>query len=360
MNAYSNTQHNTKSHYLQPHWSAPTNVKAYATTRHIDGFSYAPFAAFNLAQHVGDNPANVAKNRAKLRSDLQLPNEPIWLNQAHTTNVNVIAAANRVINRNGTNNLNLAAAAANTDTAASAIDAAANATADAACTCVPNQICIVLTADCLPILLCNKQGTFVAAIHAGWRGLAAGIIASTIAALMESTASTFSASSATSVLSAVCSTSSITNISHRLNPDDILVWLGPAIGPAAFEVGEDVYQACQMHPACHEVNVNNANSANNGNSAIDSTITDITNISDIANITEIFQPIQPIHPMSPTQKWRVNIYLLAKYYLQQCGIPANNIYGGEFCTYHDEGLFFSYRRDNGITGRMASLIWMSE
>lgn len=238
--------------FIKPYWPAPPTIKAYTTTR-VGGASLAPFASFNLANHVGDDPQRIAQNRILLNEMLQLPTEPVWLNQVHGTTV--IQA----------------------DTASTLL------TADASYTHEPNIICAVLTADCLPILICDRNATTVAAIHAGWRGLAAGVIEHTIATL-------------------------------DIKQNELTAWLGPAIGPQVYEVGEEVRQQfIDYHPAA-----------------------------EIA-----FQP-------NANERWLANIYLLAKQRLTQCGIMA--IYGGDYCTYTNETLFFSYRRD-GQTGRMASLIW---
>ena len=167
--------------FIYPDWPAPSNIKALSTSR-IGGNSLTSYASFNLAEHVGDNIDTVQQNRAKLIEAAQLPTSPYWLNQTHSTHI-----INSSDWRQGIN-------------------------ADAMFSTTDNHICTIMTADCLPILLCDTQGTMVAAIHAGWRGLAAGII--------EKTISKFSA-----------------------KKNDIMAWLGPAIGPTQFEVGEDVYKA---------------------------------------------------------------------------------------------------------------------
>lgn len=172
--------------WLIPDWPAPARVRAMMTTRRT-GASSAPFNAFNLAAHVGDDPAAVAANRTALRR--HLPAEPLWLNQVHGT---AVAEAAR-------------------DTA--------GCTGDAAIADQSGQVCAVLTADCLPVLFCDRAGTVVAAAHAGWRGLAAGVLETTVARM-------------------------------RRPPGQILAWLGAAIGPAAFEVGPEVRTAfVARHPA---------------------------------------------------------------------------------------------------------------
>jgi hypothetical protein len=161
-----------------PNWCVPSQVRSYTTTRQ-GGCSQSPYTSFNLADHVGDDPNAVIANRATLKQTLQLPTEPIWLTQVHGIET------------------------------VSAMADCRGCTADASYTRQPNQVCVVLTADCLPVLFCDRKGTQVAATHAGWRGLAAGIL--------EATVQRFSVS-----------------------PPDILVWLGPAISVQAFEVGEEV------------------------------------------------------------------------------------------------------------------------
>jgi polyphenol oxidase len=165
--------------YLRPIWPTPNNILAFTTLR-FDGFSQAPYASFNLADRVGDNITHVAANRKKLCQELELPQEPLWLRQTHS---NKIVCADKVTPYTE---------------------------ADASYTTKKNIVCAVLTADCLPILLCDKQGSIVAAIHAGWKGLVHGIIENTIEAL-------------------------------KIDNNNLLVWFGPAISVEAFEVGIEVY-----------------------------------------------------------------------------------------------------------------------
>jgi hypothetical protein len=221
--------------YLTPDWPAPTQVKAFTTVR--SGWGNG-------------------KDNLQLRTLLQLPDDPIWLNQKHTATV------------------------------VKAVPENMKQIADASYTDQLNHICVVNTADCLPILICNKQGTHVAAIHAGWRGLAGGIITNTINAL-------------------------------ALPANDLLVWLGPAIGPQKFEVGKDVYDAFTLnHP-------------------------------ESASAFTLHQ----------NGKWLADLYQLARMRLSNHGIT--HIYGGNFCPYTQDDLFFSFRRDKNHTGGMASVIWMS-
>lgn len=233
-------------------WPAPARVHACATTR-LGGVSTGPYASLNLAGHVGDEPAAVAANRRLLREALRLPAEPLWLEQVHGTAV------------------------------VDATQAAAECRADASIAVQPGVVCVVMTADCLPLLLCDKAGSRVAAVHAGWRGLESGVIEATVKRL-------------------------------GVAPGELLVWLGPAIGPEAFEVGDEVRAAFVAH--------------------------------DLA-AAAAFKP-------SPAGRWLADLYTLAHQRLAGCGVQA--VYGGGLCTYSDAARFYSYRRD-GATGRMASLIW---
>lgn len=237
--------------YLFPDWPAPASVRALQTTR-LGGFSHGPFASMNLGDHVGDDPAAVAANRQRLAGDMAAA--PRWLKQVH--GVNVVDAAR----------------------------ALTGCEADAAYSRSQGLACVVMTADCLPVLFCNRAGTCVAAAHAGWRGLCAGILERTATAMGEA-------------------------------PSELMAWLGPAIGPDAFEVGDDVRNAFLAHDAA-------ADSA--------------------------FTQIRP-------GKWFADIFALATQRLNRVGIRA--IHGGGLCTVADPGRFFSFRRD-GTTGRMASLIWI--
>lgn len=243
---------------LQPDWPAPANIHAWSTSR-VQGISEAPYDGLNLARHVGDQPAAVEQNRQHLAQVLALPSSPLWLNQVH---------GRQVVN---------AAEWPHTGESGSQPDA------DASYSSQAGVVCVVMTADCLPLLVCNRRGDRVAAAHAGWRGLAAGVIESTLAALQEPAA-------------------------------ELLVWLGPAIGPGAFEVGEDVRQAF---------------------------------VAEDAATASAFRQNRPGHYLA-------DIYALARHRLQAFGVRA--IYGGGYCTFDDADHFYSYRRD-GKTGRQASLIW---
>lgn len=241
--------------WIRPDWPVPAQVRSVITTRR-GGFSLPPYQGLNLGDHVGDAPELVARNRAWLRRQLALPSEPHWLQQLHGCNVLECDP--------------------DSDRGRSA--------ADAATSTRPGQVCAVLTADCLPLLICNHSGSRVAAVHAGWRGLVAGVI--------ERALSSFDA-----------------------DPGELLVWLGPAIGPTAFEVGDEVREAfVSMNPADEAA----------------------------------FLASSPGH-------WLADIYQLARNRIAPW--RPGFVGGGGDCTYTEATRFFSYRRD-GTTGRMAALIWI--
>lgn len=237
--------------FIFPDWPAPKHVRALQTTR-AGGVSSGVYAGLNLGDHVGDDVIHVAENRSSLCE--YLPAEPFWLNQVH--GINVVDAA----------------------------DVGALVSADASYAKNSGQICAVLTADCLPVLFCSEDGAVVAAAHAGWRGLAAGVLERTAAAM-------------------------------RVPGNRLLAWLGPAIGPASFEVGEDVRSVF---------------------------------VDDDVQTAEAFSS-------QGHGKYLADIYRLARIRLAKVGIEG--VFGGEFCTVSDPTRFYSYRRD-GVTGRQASLIWI--
>jgi YfiH family protein len=176
--------------WIEPDWPAPGGVRALSTFR-SGGASVPPYASLNLGDHVGDLPETVAENRRRLAIEAGLPAEPVWLAQAHGINVSDLDAAGDLggaglVGRVGP--------------------------ADAALTRQPGRVCAILTADCLPLLLTADTGVLVAAAHAGWRGLAAGVIEATVQAL-------------------------------KVPPQRLMAWLGPAIGPRHFEVGAEVREA---------------------------------------------------------------------------------------------------------------------
>ncbi|MFT5720265.1 MAG: YfiH family protein [Motiliproteus sp.] len=240
---------------IVPDWPAPATIGSLSTTR-MGGVSQAPFDHLNLGEHVGDNIQAVGANRSLLQEALGTDVRCQWLNQVHGAEVARLERVGPVLD------------------------------ADAAVTQKPAIACLVMTADCLPVLFCDRQGTRVAAAHAGWRGLAAGVLEATLEAM-------------------------------RVPPHELLCWLGPAIGPRAFEVGAEVRQQfCRQYPEAEAAFVSQDRLRNS---------------------------------------WLADIYQLARLRLARAGVTA--IYGGEACTYTDRERFFSYRRD-GQTGRMASLIWI--
>lgn len=247
--------------FLIPDWKdAPGNIGAISTTRK-GGFSRAPYddseegGGLNLGVHVGDDPDHVHANRALLRA--MVPAEPAWLSQVH--GITVLDAAH-------------------------VIDAPQ---ADASMTTQAGVVCAIQTADCLPVLFCDTAGRVVGAAHAGWRGLAGGVLESTVKRMRAAGA------------------------------NDILAWLGPAIGPQRFEVGQEVFDAF---------------------------------IAREAQMAQAFVSIE-----DAPGKYLADIYQLARLALASVGV--DRVSGGGLCTVSDRDRFYSYRRD-GITGRMASLIWL--
>lgn len=238
--------------WIIPDWPAPPPVRSFITTRQ-GGVSQGAYSSMNPAAHVGDDAHAVATNRAILRTNL--PAEPHWLNQVHGIQVARLQQVQTP------------------------------ADADAAVSRQAQVICTVLTADCLPVLLCDRAGTVVAAAHAGWRGLAAGVLQQTVQAMAVPGA-------------------------------DIVAYLGPAIGPQAFEVGAEVRSAfCEI----------------------------------AAEAEGAFRPVKQ-------GKFLADLYLLARQALARVGVNA--VYGGGFCTFSEPERFFSFRRAP-ICGRMASLIWLA-
>jgi YfiH family protein len=199
--------------WITPDWPAPPIVKAAATLR-TGGVSEGAFSSLNLGSHVGDAPAAVSENRRLLRAALKLPAEPTWLNQVH--GVNVVdasgsaagdAASGKVVDASSSN-----ARAQNNLANAQGGKPAAAPTADASVARGAGAVCVVMTADCLPVLFCDRDGTRVGAAHAGWRGLAGGVLGATLKAL-------------------------------DAPPSQLMAWLGPAIEQDAFEVGDEVREA---------------------------------------------------------------------------------------------------------------------
>ena len=237
-----------------PNWPAPKNVKAFASTR-VGGFSVTPYQGLNLGAHVGDDLSIVEKNRDWLAQQVKMPSAPIWLNQTHSTVVAQASAPTKQV-----------------------LDA------DGVFTSSSQVVCSAMTADCLPVLLTNTQGTQVAAVHAGWRGLANGIVENAL----------------------------------ELFSGEVMAWLGPAIGPQAFEVGEDVLQAFVDFDS---------------------------------------QAHQAFTPRDIEGKWLADMSKLATQRLNKLGVTQ--VFDSGLCTFQDKNDFYSYRRD-GVTGRQATFIWIED
>ncbi len=237
-----------------PDWPAPASVGAFVTTRE-SGPSQAEFACFNPADQVGDNPAHVSLCRRLIAAELDDDRPLLWLKQVHGARVQPHYS-----------------------------DGVPE--ADASVAFDRGHACVVLTADCLPVFFCNREGTRVGVAHAGWRGLAGGVLEATVAAL-------------------------------GVPSEELMAWLGPAISNAQFEVGPEVRQAFTgVHPEA----------------------------------AAAFDP-------SPYRlgHYMADLYKLARLRLERLGVA--HISGGHFCT-ACEPRFYSYRRDDGKTGRMASVIWL--
>ena len=245
------------SHILAE-WPTPPHVRAFTTLRGGPGVSLAPFDCFNLGVACGDDPAHSQQNRERLLTEFALPAAPNWLQQVHGVHVHTFT------------------------TPAVGGASAPIPTADASTTTLPNTVLAILTADCLPVLFCNESGTEIAAAHAGWRGLAGGILEATVQAMHSP-------------------------------PATLMAWLGPAAGPQAYEIGQEVRAAFLEHDA-------GASSA--------------------------FTATRDGH-------WLVDLYALARQRLADVGV--HRVYGGGLCTISDPQSFYSHRRDHR-TGRMASII----
>lgn len=242
------------SPFLRADWPAPPGVHALTTLRHGLGISQPPFDAFNLGARCGDAPEAVEENRRQLAAALALPSTPRWLRQVHGVTVAVEPDDNEP-------------------------------EADAAITSTPGTVLAILTADCLPVVFAAKDGSEIAAAHAGWRGLCAGVLEATVAAM-------------------------------HTPPQRLMAWLGPAAGPRAYEIGEDVFDAF---------------TARDGRARM------------------AFLPTRPGH-------WKVDLYTLARQRLLDAGVF--DVHGGDLCTITDPARFFSHRRD-GRSGRIATLAWMA-
>jgi polyphenol oxidase len=245
--------------WIVPDWPAPPGVRAASTLR-AGGLSPPPWDSLNLAEHVGDDLARVAGNRELLARALVLPAAPAWLEQVHGRDVLRLDESGLPAER----------------------------VADATVTARSGRVLAVLTADCLPVLFCRADGTGVGIAHAGWRGLAAGVLEATAAAM-------------------------------DAPPEQLLAWIGPGIGAAAYEVGDEVRAAC---------------------------------LAAVADAAACFTPSRPGH-------WQFDLAGLARRRLEALGLAA--VHGGQWCTYSDPARFFSHRRDGAErpTGRMATLIWLA-
>lgn len=240
---------------IEPEWAVPERVNAVTTTRH-SGVSLPPYDSFNLAIHVGDDFDAVMQNRQTLTQELSFSVEPFWLEQQHTTNA--VEWTEGLLKPP---------------------------VADASWTNSPGQPLVIMTADCLPILITNRQGSLVATIHAGWKGLANGVVTKTLQQLPEL-------------------------------PENLIVWVGPAISQDFFEVGEEVVRAFEDKPF---------------------------------ETSSLFQATK-------LAKWMADLPGLVKLELESLGVKQITLSG--LCTYRQADLFYSYRRD-GQTGRIASLIWLT-
>jgi len=250
---------------VRPNWHAPNSVRVFNTTR-LGGVSQAPFHSLNLGLHVHDDETDVRVNRRLLATAESVPAEPNWLQQVHGSKVVCFP-------QHGA-------------------QGGVTQTADAAFTDTKATVIAVLTADCLPVAFTNGEGTRVAVAHAGWKGLACGVLQRSLA---------------------------------KFDKDKTVhVWLGPAIGPNQFEVGQDVYDAF---------------------------------VSDDEKQSAHFT----VHPFSE-KKYFADLYGLARRIIQRNAANAKqsiHISGGDYCTYTDSERFHSYRRDGSKSGRMAMMAWLT-
>lgn len=291
-------QANQSSDWIQPIWSAPKNIVA-ATTLNSSGINDSRFGGFNLATHVDDKNADVTANRQRLRQHIALELsiasnqlESCWLDQTHSDSCVQFEPNQEKLQ------------------------------ADAIWSSNAHQICAVLTADCLPLLLCSHDGEHIAAVHAGWRGLANGVINHSVRALNE----------------------------QGVHSKKLMAWLGPAIGPQQFEVGEDV----------RHIFMNATSYLGSDNGLIDacfSTIDSHLRKKEENSSQAVDESTNKLkNTASSGQKFLADIYQLATLALHHADV--HHIYGGGYCTVSDER-FYSYRRaknQNHVTGRMATFI----
>jgi YfiH family protein len=251
--------------FIKPSWPAPHQVQSLISTR-LGGLSQAPYDFLNLGDHVGDSPELVSRNRDLLRA--HLPSNPIWLQQIHST---IVSIPDQRIEVTGQPIV-----------------------ADAIISITPNEVLTIVTADCLPILFAANDGSIIGAAHAGWKGLCAGILENTVSAMLS--------------------------VRPHLKSSDLYAYMGPAIGPKCYEVGEDVYSAFQASSVGIEKG----------------------DFQDIPN---------------RKGKYLANLYSIATNRLLALGLKQ--VDGGQMCTFSDLENFYSYRR-NAVTGRFASLIWITQ
>ena len=276
------------ANWLLPDWPAPRNVHAVCTTRN-GGYSKTPFDTMNLGDHVGDDPADVARNRSKLQQTIRA--SPIFLSQIHGVEVAPLSLATP----HGT-------------------------PADACLTRQPGVACTIMVADCLPVLFTNVQGTVIAAAHAGWRGLAAGVLEASLKSMYQGNQPLVPSRTAQIAIEMVAN-----EPAWKLRADT-LVWLGPCIGAAAFEVGAEMLATFVAHDPL---------------------------------------AAQYFKPTSVPGKYRADLAGLARQRLVAAGVAPSRIYGNDsspgWCTASNPAQFFSHRRDGvalGGSGRMAACIWL--
>jgi polyphenol oxidase len=281
---------------IAPDWPAPPGVRAAFTLR-TGGVSAAPYDSLNMGAAIGDTPEAVAENRRLVREALRMPAEPVWLEQVHGTHVVALGGAAALAGGRGAAGRRGVAVAGGWD---AAVGDGANVTAgdggagvgahgvaprgDASVAWGPGRVCAIRVADCMPVLFAAQDGSVVGAAHAGWRGLAGGVLEATVERM-------------------------------GVPPPQLIAWMGPAIGQANFEVGEDVRLAFTgADPEAAMAFLPNARG-----------------------------------------RWQCDLYALARRRLGALGVA--HVYGGGWCTFADSGRFFSYRRSSQC-GRMAALIWM--
>ena len=261
--------------WIEADWPAPPGVRAVTTTRHGLGVSHAPFDRLNLGARCGDDPAAVAENRRLLADALSLPSSPCWLRQVHGI---------------GVARVDLPLPLAGEGWGEGGV--AQEPEADAAVTETAGTVLAILTADCLPVVLAARDGSEIAAAHAGWPGLSAGMLEATVAAM-------------------------------RTSPQALQAWIGPAAGPARYEVGADVRDRFLAHDLRADV---------------------------------AFVATRPGH-------WLVDLPAIARMRLADAGLLSAHVHGGGLCTLSDPARFFSHRRSTlageGRTGRIATLAWIA-